>query len=102
MVTVAGPATECFLMSSQAALSGIQLWEPAISGVSLGNSLVGATQRGSISPIAGGLPMDWKCSAEEPSAKVMSICQWVASLAASCQIKVGAVISGGKIESSKG
>ena len=85
-------------MAAQVSASGVQVCAAACSGVSLGNSLVGAMHRLSISPICGGCPCDWACKPAEPSAKATSIRQKAASLTASCQRNVGAIMSGGKID----
>ena len=55
------------MIASQAAGSGIQECAEASSGVSIGNSLVSETQRGSISPTASRSPADWKCISGDPS-----------------------------------
>src|SRR5271157_1966184 len=67
MVTVAAPATECFLMAAQVAGSGIQVWAAACWGVRAGGLLVGATQRGSISPMRIRSPLAVACMVAEPS-----------------------------------
>src|ERR1035437_6914567 len=102
MVTVAGAATECFLICSQERGSGIQECAVASSGVSWGNSLVGEMHRWSISPVLILPPGDSKCRGAEPSAKEISMRQRSADSAASCQRKVGGVISGGKMEPVRG
>jgi len=100
MVTVAGAATDCFLMAAQIAVSGIQVCAEACSGVSFGNSLFGETHRGSISPTRRRSPFDstWMAGARPP--KSMSTRQRDARPDESRNRNVGAVISGGKIDSS--
>ena len=101
-VAVAGPATECFLMSPQVPSSGVQLCADACSGVSVGKALVSAMQRESISPTWGGSPRTDKCRAGEPSENSTSTCQLDAAVLASCQRNVGGTISRGKIDPSSG
>ena len=74
----------------------------ACSGVSLGSSFVLAMHRGSISPMRGRSPRDSACTPADPSANATSIRHTAAVSAASCQKKVGAMISGGKIDPSAG
>ncbi len=102
MVTVAAPATECFLIAAQVAGSGIQVRAAACCGVSLGGRFVGATQRGSISPMCIRSPFAATWMAAEPSANDTSICQETAPGAGSRQRNVGAAMSGGKIDPSAG
>jgi hypothetical protein len=47
-------------------------------------------------------PADWACIPAEPSLNTMSIRQRVVFSAVSRQMKVGEVISGGKIDPSRG
>src|ERR1035437_707130 len=102
MVTVAGAATDCFLMTAQTAASGIQVCAEACSGVSFGNSLFGETHRGSISPTRRRSPFDstWMDGARPP--KSMWMRQRDARPDESRNRNVGGVISGGKIDPSSG
>src|SRR5208283_6235548 len=102
ILIAAGRSTECRLMVSHVAASGIQVCAAACSLVSEGGSLVSETQRGSISPMRMGSPWELTWIGSEPSAKVMSILQVLADASASRQRKVSGVISGGKMEPSSG
>src|SRR3974390_1747329 len=94
IVTMASCSLECSLISCQAAAVGVQVCAAACLGVSVGNSLLAETQRGSISPMRGRAPEDVKCMAGEPSLNETSIVHAAAAFDSSCQMKVGAVISG--------
>src|ERR1039457_6909749 len=102
MATVAGPATDCFLMAAQAPGSGVHVWAAACCGVRLGGRLLGETQRGSISPMRIRSPLDATWMPAEPSANDTSIRQETAPGAGSRQRNVGAAISGGKIDPAAG
>src|SRR5471032_3232450 len=90
-IMTAEPATECFLICSQAFMSGIQVCAEVSCGVSFGNSLVAETQRWSISPTLSRSPRDSKCRGADLSAKEISIRQRSADSEASCQRNVGGV-----------
>src|ERR1017187_9090174 len=102
MVTVAAPATDCFLIAVQVAGAGIQVWPSACCGVRLGGRLGGETQRESISPMCIRSPLAATWMAAEPSANDTSIRQETAPGAGSRQRNVGAAISGGKTDPSAG
>src|SRR5208283_99588 len=98
MVTVAARFTERFLMAVQVWASGFQVHEAACCGVSAGSLLFSVTQRGSISPMCIRSPRDTARMPGKPSPKVMLIRQNLAPAEASRHRKVGATISGGKID----
>ena len=102
IASVAGAATDCFLIAAQTAASGVHVCAEACSGVSFGSSLVAETQRGSMAPTLRRSPLDstWISGARPP--KETSMRQVVARVDASRNRNVGGVISGGKIEPSDG
>ena len=102
MVTVAATATDCRLMACQVAGSGFQACAADSGGVSLGGSLVSATQSGSMGPTGRRSPLlvAWIVAGAPP--KETSIRQRVTPFPASRQRRVGGVISGGKIDPSSG
>ena len=102
MVMVAGRPAERFLMAAHVCASGIQVRADASCVESLGSSLVAATQRASISPMLSRSPRDCASMAADPSLDFTSIRHSAAAADASCQMNVGAVISGGKTEPSRG
>src|SRR5271155_3110531 len=99
---VAGCSTECCLIMAQVSASGIQVCAAACSGVSEGGLLFSETQRGSILLIWMGSPCEVAWIGFDPSAKAMAMRHAVAEGSASRQMKVGGMISGGKIEPSCG
>src|SRR5579862_1058544 len=102
IATVAGPSTECILIVAHVAASGVHVCAAACSGVSEGGLFVLEMQRGSISPIRIGSPLELTWRDSELSAKLISMRHVRADDSASRQRKVGAMMSGGKIESDSG
>src|SRR5580698_8525631 len=102
MVTVACLPDDSFLISAHVSSSGFHVCADACSGVRKGNLFVSETQRGSIAPILIGSPCDSMRSGLAPSVNAISMRHFVADAFASCQMKVGGVISAGKMESSWG
>ena len=101
IVTVAAASTERAFTASHVAASGFQVRAAACSGVSFGSSFVGPTARGSISPTRIRGPSVFARRGAPPSPKPTSTCHDVA-FDPSRQRKVGASMSGGKIDSSCG
>src|ERR1035438_4215410 len=67
MVTVAGRSTERRLISDQVSASGVHVCAALWLGVRAGGRLVGAMQRGSISPMVMSSPGDFRCRGEPPA-----------------------------------
>src|ERR1039458_3045530 len=97
-MAMVAPATDCFLMTAQSAGLGSQVWAAACCGVRVGSLLVVETQRWSISPMRMRSPLEVTWRAGEPSANDTSMRQETAPGAGSRQRKVGAAMSGGKID----
>src|ERR1035438_8580240 len=100
MVTTAAWFAEPFLTAAQVPASAFHAHEAASLGVSFGSSLLGATQRGSISPIRGRSPLDTAWMPSGPPPNAASIRQNLAPGDGSRHRKVGATISGGKTDPS--
>src|SRR5215471_6440081 len=100
MVTVAARRFARLLIAAQVSASGVHVWAADCCGVSLGDSLVGDTQRGSISPMRILSPGELIWIPADPSPNSTSIRQAVLFGSGSRHRKVGAVISGGKIDPS--
>ena len=100
-VTVAAASIDRAFTVSHAAAVGFQVRAAACSAVSFGSSFVGPTARGSISPTRIRGPSVLARRGSLPSAKLTSTCHDVA-FDPSRQRKVGASMSGGKIDPSCG
>ena len=102
IVTTAGWAIEAFLMDSQVAASGRQLWAAACSAVSSGGRFVGPTARSSIAPISMRSPRATAWMGALPPASATSTVHTVARGLSSRHSRRGGGNSGGKSEPSRG
>src|ERR1035438_5506013 len=93
MVTVAALDTECRFIACHVTGSGVQECAAANCGVSLGGSLVSATQSGSIFPMRRRSPLDVTRIVAAPLPKETSIRHKVTPFPRSRQRNVGAVFS---------